>query len=199
MDQSQPVELSLVGRPRFWVGPLLAGCCFSMGFGIADRVVSLQSDQNPPPTQRFAPSSFPGDSLQTLRSIHQADANLLVDLAALNLTSPEPGQAVVSSISTGIETNLALQRLAAEDRAWMAPTWSDPELNIEPSALSTESIPDMEQKQAHSSVLLAPPSEVLPPPDSLLLIVEPESSGFVAEKDARLLMPMQPLIPPSQP
>ena len=199
MDQSQHVEPSLIGRPRFWVGPLLAGCCFAMGFGIADRVVSLQSDQNPPPTQRFAPSSFPGDSLQTLRSIHQADANLLVDLAALNLTSPEPGQAVVPSISTGIETNLALQRLAAEDRAWMAPTWSDPESNIEPSALSTESIPDMEQEQAHSSVLLIPPSEVLPPPDSSLLIVEPESSGFVAEKDAPLLMPMQPLIPPSQP
>ena len=114
MDQSQPVEPSLVGRPRFWVGPLLAGCCFAMGFGITDRVVSLQSHKNPPPTQRFAPSFFPGDSLQTLRSIHQDDANLQVDLAALSLTSPELGQVVVPSISTGIETNLALQRPVAE-------------------------------------------------------------------------------------
>ena len=79
MDQSQPVDHSLVRRPHFWVGPLLAGCCFAMGFGIADRVVSLQTDQNPAPTQRFAPSLFPGDSLQTLRSIHQDDANLQVD------------------------------------------------------------------------------------------------------------------------
>jgi hypothetical protein len=199
MDQSQPVEPSLVGRPRFWVGPLLVGCCFAMGFGIADRVVSSQSDQNSAPTKRFAPSSFPGDSLQTLRSIHQDDANLQVDLAALNLTSPELGQAVVPSISTGTGTNLALQRPATKDRSWMVPTWSDPEANVEPRALSTESIPYVEQEQAPSSVLLAPPPEVVPPADASLLVVKPESSAFVAEKDALLLMPMQPLMPPTQP
>jgi hypothetical protein len=199
MDQSQPVEPSLVGRPRFWVGPLLAGCCFAMGFGITDRVVRLQSHKNPPPTQRFAPSFFPGDSLQTLRSIHQDDANLQVDLAALSLTSPELGQSVVPSISTGTGTNLALQRPAAEDRSWMVPTWSDPEVNVEPRALSTESIPYVEQEQAPSSVLLAPPPEVVPPADASLLVVKPESSAFVAEKDALLLMPMQPLMPPTQP
>ena len=81
----------------------------------------------------------------------------------------------------------------------MEPIWSDPEANVEPSALSTESIPDMQQEQAHSSVVLAPPPKVVAPADSSLLILEPESSGFVAENDARLLMPMQPLMPPSQP
>jgi hypothetical protein len=88
MDQSQPVESTVVGRPRFWVGPLVAGCCFAMGFGITDRVVSLQSDIKPAQSQRFAPSYFPGDSLQTLRSIHQGDASLQVDLAARKLASP---------------------------------------------------------------------------------------------------------------
>ncbi|MDA7434692.1 hypothetical protein N8517_03725 [Synechococcus sp. AH-601-L23] len=49
----------------------MSGCCFAMGFGITDRVVSLQSDQQPAPTQRFAPTTFPGESLQALRSLHQ--------------------------------------------------------------------------------------------------------------------------------
>ena len=100
MDQSQPVEPSVVQRPRFWVAPLLAGCCFSMGFGIADRVVSLQSDQQSAPTQRFAPSTFPGESLQTLRSLHQDAPTLQVDLAALTLASPELDAPVPPPVTT---------------------------------------------------------------------------------------------------
>ena len=199
MDQSQPVEPSLVGRPRFWVGPLLAGCCFSMGFGIADRVVSLQSDQRPAPTQRFAPSAFPGESLQTLRSIHRDAPTLQVDLAALTLALPEQEQAINPPIAMGAEPNLALQLPAVGDRDWTAPAWSDPEADLEPSTVATESIQQMEPEQSTSSVLLAAPPDVVPPADASLLIVEPESPGFVAENDARLLMPMQPLTPPSQP
>ena len=195
MDQSQPVEPSVVGRPRFWVGPLLAGCCFSMGFGIANRVVRLQSDQQPAPTQRFAPSTFPGESLQTLRSLHQDAPNLQVDLAALTLASPELDAPVV----TGPETSLALQLPPTEDRDWTSPAWSDPDADLPPSALPTDSIPDMEPKKAPTSVLFAPPPEVVPPAEASRLLVEPEPPGFVAENDARFLMPMQPLMPPSQP
>ena len=196
MDQSQPVEPSVVGRPRFWVGPLLAGCCFSMGFGIADRVVSLQSDQQPAPTQRFAPSTFPGESLQSLRSIHQGDGPALqVDLAALKLASPE----LDAPVATGPETSLALQLPPTEDRDWTSPAWSDPDADLPPSALSTDSIPDMEPEKAPSSVLFTPPPEVVPSAAASLLLVDPEPPGFVAENDARLLMPMQPLMPPSQP
>ena len=199
MDQSQPVEPSVVKRPRFWVGPLLAGCCFSMGFGIADRVVSLQSDQQPAPTQRFAPSTFPGESLQTLRSLHQDAPNLQVDLAALTLASPELDAPVPPPVTTDPETNLALQLPPTEDRDWTSPAWSDPDADLPPSALSTDSIPDMEPEKAPSSVLFTPPPEVVPPVEASRLLVEPEPPGFVAENDARLLMPMQPLMPPSQP
>ena len=195
MDQSQPVEPSAVGRPRFWVGPLLAGCCFSMGFGIADRVVSLQSDQQPAPTQRFAPSTFPGESLQTLRSLHQDAPNLQVDLAAQTLASPEREVPV----ATGPETSLALQLPPTEHRDWTSPAWSDPDADLPPSALSTDSIPDMEPEKAPTSVLFAPLPEVVPPAAASRLLVKPEPPGFVAENDARLLMPMQPLMPPSQP
>jgi len=199
MDQSQPVEPSVVGRPRFWVAPLLAGCCFSMGFGVADRVVSLQGDQQSAPTQRFTPSTFPGESLKTLRSIHQNAPTLQVDLAAIMLAMPEREQAVNPLISIGVETNLALQLPPAEDRAWMAPAWSDPDADLPPSALSTDSILDIELEKPSSTVLFAPPPEVVPPVEASLLIVEPEHAGFVSENDARLLMPMQPLTPPSQP
>ena len=195
MEQSQPVEPSVVGRPLFWVGPLLAGCCFSMRFGIADRVVSLQSDQQPAPTQRFAPSIFPGESLQTLRSLHQDAPNLQVDLAALKLASPE----LDAPVATGPETSLALQLPPTEDRDWTSPAWSDPDADLPPSALSTDSIQDMEQEKASSSVLFTPPPEVVPSAAASLLLVDPEPPGFVAENDARLLMPMQPLMPPSQP
>ena len=199
MDQSQPVEPSVVQRPRFWVAPLLAGCCFSMGFGIADRVVSLQSDQQPAPTQRFAPSTFPGESLQTLRSLHQDAPTLQVDLAALTLASPELDAPVPPPVTTDPETNLALQLPPTEDRDWTSPAWSDPDADLPPSALSTDSIPDMEPEKVPTSVFFALPPEVVPPAEASRLLVEPEPPGFVAENDARFLMPMQPLMPPSQP
>ena len=186
MDQSQPVESTVVGRPRFWVGPLVAGCCFAMGFGITDRVVSLQSDIKPAQSQRFAPSYFPGDSLQTLRSIHQGDASLQVDLAARKLASPELDAATTPPVDTASEANLALQLPASADKTWTAPAWSDPDVDVAPSAMSTELIPDLDPEPDSASVLLAPPPEVLPP-------------AFVSENDAQRLLPLQPLMPPSQP
>ena len=153
MEQAQPLEPSVVGRPRFWVGPLVAGCCFAMGFGITDRVVSLQSDQQPAPTQRFAPTTFPGESLQTLRSLHQDAPNLQVDLAALTLASPE----LDAPVATGPETNLALQLPPTEGTDWTSPAWSDPDADLPPNALSTDSIPDMEPEKAPSSFFFSPP------------------------------------------
>ena len=186
MDQSQPVESTVVGRPRFWVGPLVAGCCFAMGFGITDRVVSQQSDIKPAQTQRFAPSYFPGDSLQTLRSIHQGDASLQVDLAARKLASPELDAATTPPVATASEANLALQLPPSADKTWTAPAWSDPDIDVAPSAMSTELIPDLDLEPDSASVLLVPPPEVLPP-------------AFVSENDAQRLLPLQPLMPPSQP
>ena len=186
MDQSRPIESTVVGRPRFWVGPLVAGCCFAMGFGVTNRVVSLQNDKKPAQIQRFAPSYFPGDSLQNLRSIHQGDANVQVDLATRKTASPELDAAVLSSDATALETSLAPQLPLAEERPWTAPTWSDPDADPLPTASSTELIPDLDPTPPPASALLAPPQEVLPP-------------SFVAENDAQQLLPLQPLMPPSQP
>ena len=186
MDQSRPVESKVVGRPRFWVGPLVAGCCFAMGFGVTNRVVSLQSDSKPAQTQRFAPSYFPGDSLQNLRSIHQGDPNVQVDLAARKPASAELDAAVLPSDATALETSLAPRLPLDEERSWTAPTRSDPDADLVPTASSTELIPNLDPTPAPASALLAPPPEVLPP-------------SFVAENDAQQLLPLQPLMPPSQP
>ena len=186
MAQSQPVESIVVGRPRFWVGPLVAGCCFAMGFGVTNRMVRLQSDSKPAQTQRFAPSYFPGDSLQNLRSIHQGDANVQLDLAARKPASAELDAAVLPSDATALETSLAPQLPLDEERPWTAPTWSDPDADLVPTASSTELIPNLDPTPAPASALLAPPPEVLPP-------------SFVAENDAQQLLPLQPLMPPSQP
>ena len=186
MDQSRPVESKVVGRPRFWVGPLVLGCCFAMGFGVTNRVVSLQDDKKPVQTQRFAPSYFPGDSLQNLRSIHRGDANVQADLATRKPDSPVLDGAVMPSDATALETSLAPQLPLAEERAWTAPTWSDPDADPVPTASSTELIPDLDPEPDSASVLLIPPPEVLPP-------------AFVSENDAQQLLPLQPLMPPSQP
>ena len=199
MDQPRSVESSVVERPRFWVGPLVVGCCFALGFGITDRVVSLQSDTRPAQTQRFAPSYFPGDSLQTLRSIYQGDVNLQVDLAARTLASSEPEAAGMSPDATALEANLALQLPTAGDRGWTAPAWSDPDEDLAPSAGSTELFPDLDPEPAPASVLLVPPLEVIPPADASLLIVEPKPPAFVTENTPQPVIPMQPLMPPSLP
>ena len=186
MDQSRPVETTVVGRPRFWVGPLVAGCCFAMGFGVTNRVVSLQNDKKPAQIQRFAPSYFPGDSLQNLRSIHQSDPHLQVDLATRKPASPELDAAVMPWDATALETSLTPQLPLAEERPWTAPTWSDPDADLVPTASSTELIPDLDPTPAPASALLVPLPEVLP-------------SSFVVENDAQQLLPLQPLMPPSQP
>jgi hypothetical protein len=186
MDQSRPVESTVVGRPRFWVGPLVVGCCFAMGFGVTNRVVSLQGERKPAQTQRFAPSYFPGDSMQNLRSIHQGDSNVQVDLATRNPASPDLDAAVMPLDATALETSLASQLPLAEERPWTAPTWSDPDADPVPTATSTKLIPDLDPTPAPASALLAPPPEVLYP-------------SFVSENDAQQLLPLQLLRPPSLP
>ena len=134
-----------------------------MGFGVTNRVVNLQNDKKPVQTQRFAPSYFPGDSLQNLRSVHQGDFNVPVDLATRKPASPELDAAGMRSDATALETSLAPQLPLAEERPWTAPTWSDPYADPLPTASSTELIPDLDPTPASASVLLAPPPEVLPP------------------------------------
>ncbi|MAR52749.1 MAG: hypothetical protein CMK50_06295 [Propionibacteriaceae bacterium] len=69
--------------PRFWVGPLVAGVCFALGYGITQRIVMIRAGLQQPERQTFfADRSFPGDSLEALRLRHGETNALAADVAA---------------------------------------------------------------------------------------------------------------------
>lgn len=72
-------------RPRFWVGPLVAGACFALGYGITQRVVLIRSGLEQVEPQSFKARAFPGESLEALRLRHGETGTLEADVAAKEL------------------------------------------------------------------------------------------------------------------
>ena len=69
-------------RPRFWVGPLVAGACFALGYGITQRFVLIRSGLQTAEPQSFRARAFPGESLEALRLRHGETGSLEADVAA---------------------------------------------------------------------------------------------------------------------
>jgi hypothetical protein len=70
-------------QPRFWIGPVVAGSCFALGFGVTQRLVALQGGEAPSGEQFFGAQRFPGDSLDSLSMGRQQSARpLMADVAA---------------------------------------------------------------------------------------------------------------------
>ena len=82
--ETQPAKLAKPKRrPRFWVGPLVAGSCFALGFGVTQRIVAMQGGESAPSSQAFNPKPFPGVGLQSLRDrFDGASKPLKADVAA---------------------------------------------------------------------------------------------------------------------
>ena len=88
------------------MAPLLAGCCFSLGYGITHRLMAMQSSVRPVRPESFSSVAFPGSSLDNLRSRSGDRVPLQVDLAAIdarkppettaNPTAPAPAQVNVT-------------------------------------------------------------------------------------------------------
>ena len=72
-------------RPRFWVGPLVAGACFALGYGITQRFVLIRSGLEQSEPQSFRARAFPGESLEALRLRHGETGTLEADVAAKEL------------------------------------------------------------------------------------------------------------------
>ena len=72
-------------RPRFWMGPLVAGACFALGYGITQRVVLIRSGLEQSEPQSFSARAFPGESLESLRLRHGETGTLKADVAAKEL------------------------------------------------------------------------------------------------------------------
>ena len=82
--------------------PLVAGCCFSLGYGITHRLMAMQSSVREIKPESFVPQSFPGNSLSNLRSRSGDRSPLQVDLAAIDAReaaekTPQPALALQTS------------------------------------------------------------------------------------------------------
>ena len=211
MDKTSTPDAPDVTQPRFWVGPLVAGCCFALGYGITDRVLTLQTNAEDPAPQAFAPLAFPGNSLREIRSrFSDDDAALQVDVTAL-----EAAEAATRSAKPAVKTttkpDLALQ--TPQPPVWTTPAWSDPQtiapedqLDLQPDVPEADgSAPSTAQEQelddGSSEPLVTPepseivPAAVVPADDSPVLLAEPDSAVVPPGAEA-FFETIEPVIPP---
>ena len=189
MDNPSSPDAPVEAKARFWVGPLVAGCCFALGYGITERVLTLQTNAEDPVPEAFTPLAFPGDSLQEIRArFSDDDSSLQVDVTALEAAeaASQPAQpAVKPAVKETAKPPVALQ--TPEPPVWTAPAWSDPQ-TISPEveeddspASSSAQEPELELDDSNADSLALPgesievmPAVVVPDGDSPVLVAEPE-------------------------
>ncbi len=188
MDNTSSPDAPIEAQSRFWVGPLVAGCCFALGYGITERVMTLQTNVEEPVPEAFTPLDFPGDSLDKLRTrFSDDDASLQVDVTALEAAeaASRPAKPVVK---TTPKPDLALQ--TPEPPVWTAPTWSEPQTivpelddsNVDSLLLPEESIKLM-------------PAEVVPDGDAPVVVTEPDPAVLPTGAEA-FFETIEPVTPP---
>jgi len=118
VDHPSSPDAPVEAKARFWVGPLVAGCCFALGYGITERVLTLQTNAEDPVPEAFTSIVFPGDSLQEIRArFSDDDLFLQVDVTALQAASRPAQQAAQQAAQPAAQPaveetpkpNLALQ------------------------------------------------------------------------------------------
>ena len=189
MDKTSSSDAPAETLSRFWVAPLVAGCCFALGYGITERVLTLQTNAEDPVPEAFTPLAFPGDSLQEIRDrFSDDDSSLQVDVTALEAAeaASRPAQPPVKPVVKETpKPDVALQ--TPEPQVWTAPAWSDPQ-TIAPEmegnngpAPSSAQEPELEFDDSNADSLALPgesievmPAVVVPGGDSPVLVAEPE-------------------------
>ena len=185
MDHPSSPDAPVEAKARFWVGPLVAGCCFALGYGITERVLTLQTNAEDPVPEAFTPLAFPGDSLQEIRArFNDDDSSLQVDVTALEAAeaASRPAQPPVKETP---KPDVALQ--TPEPPVWTAPAWSDPQTIApgleEDDGLAPSSVqePELELDDSNADSLVLPeesievmPAVIVPDGDSPVLVAEPE-------------------------
>ena len=178
MDQTSSPDAPAETQSRFWVAPLVAGCCFALGYGITERVLTLQANAQDPVPEAFTTLAFPGDSLQEIRDrFSDDDSSLHVDVTALE-AAEAASRSAQPAVKETPKPDLALQT---------PPAWSDyhtlaPELEGDDgSAPSSAQEPalELDEGNADSLVLLeesieVTPAVVVPDGESPVLVAEPE-------------------------
>ena len=206
MDQTSSPDAPAEPQSRFWVAPLVAGCCFALGYGITERVLTLQTNAEDPVPEAFTPLAFPGDSLQEIRDrFRDDDSSLLVDVTAVEAAeaASRPAQPAVKETP---KPDLALQ--TPEPSVWTAPAWSDPQTiapemegdNGPAPSSAQEPGPELDDSNADSLVLPEEsievmPAVVVPDGDSPVLVAEPEPVVLPPGAEA-FFEAIEPVIPP---
>ena len=213
MDNSSSPDAPVEAKARFWLGPLVAGCCFALGYGITERVLTLQSNGEAPFPEAFKPLAFPGDSLQEIRSrFSDDDSSLQVDVKALE-AAEAASRPVKPAVEETPKPDVALQ--TPEPPVWTAPAWSDPqaiEPDLEPALLPEASEADgsepvpvevMDDSNAIDPLRFPDafsddlPAVVVPGGDSPVLVAEPEPA--VLPPGAEAFFETIELVTPPQP
>ena len=206
MDHPSSPDAPVEAKARFWLGPLVAGCCFALGYGITERVLTLQTNAEDSVPEAFSPLAFPGDSLQEIRDrFGDNDPSLQVDVTALE-AAEAASRPAKPAIKETPKPDLALQ--TPKPPVWTAPAWSDPqtiapelEEDDEPTPSSAQE-PALELDDSNADSLVLPeesievmPAVVVPDGESPVLVAEPEPvvlpPGAEAFFDA-----IEPVIPP---
>jgi hypothetical protein len=180
-------------RPRFWVGPLLVGSCFSLGYGITHRVVTLQANPEPPSqSEPFVRQEFPGQSLASLRRSTGGTGSLLVDVAAIEAKAEAERQAKAKAEEQARrQAELASKEGLALQAPLPAPSWTAPE-STEPDQLFLE-----ESQSVHAASidpLVDPSVDPFNPIDPLLEVSTPE----VTLDQNDFFVPVEPIPAPAQ-
>ena len=218
MDKSSSPDAPLATQSRFWVGPLVAGCCFALGYGITGRVLTLKINVADPVPEAFRPRAFPGDSLQELRARFSEDESVLqVDVAALE-AAEAARRPVKAEVKTTRQPDLALQ--TPQPPTWTAPVWSDPQTmapdldaDLQPevpeadgAAPPSAQAPEVDRGDSNADPLVLPeeslevmPAVVIPDGDSPVLVAEPEPTVMPPGAEAfaeSYFETVDPVIPP---
>ena len=121
-------------RPRFWVGPLVAGACFALGYGITQRIIVMQGALQKPQREGFAAQPFPGQTLEDLRRRHGDDQQALTaDVAAKEAElarQREAEKAALEAERLAAEAKRNAEQQAAlgplPEQALPEPVWAEP-------------------------------------------------------------------------
>ena len=183
MDQASPPDAPIETQCRFWLGSLVAGCCFALGYGITERVLTLQTNAEDPVPEAFTPLAFPGDSLQEIRArFSDDDSSLQVDVTALEAAeaASRPAQPAVKRRPNPM-WRCRRPNPRVDGPRLVGPQTIAPELddsNADSLVLPEESIelmPAVVVPDGDSPVLVAEPEPVVLPPgaEAFFEVIEP--------------------------
>ena len=193
-DQQRPQ------RPRYWVGPLVAGACFALGYGITQRVVLMRQTWEKPQQATFRQNSFPGETLDGLRRRYGADQPLMGDVAAKEALDAEQRKANEQADAIAKQ----VKPLEQAQQAAVPQPGTDQEEPVSTAAPVAAPALDIDQQEstdgAQPATVLTPNDEaVAPEPASATDPVVEPSVQVAPEPESAAVATPEPAVTPTQP